>query len=321
MLVNKMLRYTQVAVPLVASCVLGFCQNANASTLGAASDFNAFVLGNMNQTSDTEGRLAVGGNATLTNYGVGDRLSDSNGTRDDLIVGGILTYNGGQVFNGNVVYGTGTAPKVSTPNGTIKQGKPIDFAAAGQELKALSAYLATLTPNNTTTVHNWGGVELKGTKSDLNIFNIGASVFAPGNNVNNFSIDGSMSSTILVNVAGKDISMKNFGFSNNLQAGLRQKVLFNFYEATNIDLQNIGFQGSILAPLANLKTTYGDVNGNVIVASSQGSGEYHNYLFKGTLPKPTNINPPKKKVPEPSSLVGLGTLAAGIVVSRRKLMR
>ncbi|MEC4813485.1 MAG: choice-of-anchor A family protein [Scytonema sp. PMC 1069.18] len=316
MVTKPLNRFTRIAIPLVTTCMLGFSGHANASGLGIASDFNAFVLGDMNQSSDTEGRLAVGGNAKFTNYGVGDRLTDSNGTRDDLIVGGTLTYQGGQVFNGNVVYGAGTTPTVSTPNGNIRKDSTIDFAAAGEELKALSTYLAGLTPNATTTVYNWGGVELKGQNSDLNIFKIDANVFAPGNNVNSFNINGPSSSTLLINVGGTNISMKNFGFSNNLMSGLRQNVLFNFYEATNIELTNIGFQGSILAPLANLKTTYGDVNGNVIVASSQGTGEYHNYRFQGNLPEMTKPKP--HRVPEPTTLLGISFIAVTMGMLRRK---
>ncbi|GAA6618102.1 choice-of-anchor A family protein [Scytonema sp. NUACC26] len=290
MTTKQLIRLTQFAVPFVTTCILGFSGYANASTLGIASDFNAFVLGDMKQSSDTEGRVAIGGNGTLTNYGVGDRLTNSHGTRDDIIVGGTLIYNGGQVFNGNVVYGTGSAPTVSTPNGSIRQDNSIDFTAAGQHLKSLSAYLAGLTPNATTTVHNWGGIELQGSSSDLNIFKINENVFAPNNYVNNFSINGPSTSSLIVNIGGTNISMKNFGFSNNLMSGLRQKVLFNFYEATSIELTNIGFQGSILAPLAHLKTTYGEVNGQVIVASSEGSGEYHDYQFTGTLPDMPSTN-------------------------------
>ena len=324
MLTKRIRHYHRLAAPLTAFVAVCFATQAQAAGLGLgpASNFNAFVLGNMNQSSDSEGSVAIGGNANLTNYGVGDRLSNSNGTSNNLIVGGQLTYNGGQVFNGNAVYGAGPAPTVSTPNGSVEKGNPIDFAAAGQQLKALSSNLAGLTPNATSTVYSWGGVDLEGTNSDLNIFKITGNVFAPGNNVNNFTINGPTSSTIVVNVGGTNISMKNFGFSNNLQNGLRQKVLFNFYEATNIDFQNIGFEGSILAPLARLTTTYGQVDGNVIVASSEGTGEYHNYLFQGSLPNVpsssggggTNLT----KVPEPGILSGLVFFAAAVCMSCRK---
>ena len=43
-----------------------------AVNLGLANDYNVFVFGNMSMSNtDAEGRVAVGGNATLSNYGVG----------------------------------------------------------------------------------------------------------------------------------------------------------------------------------------------------------------------------------------------------------
>jgi choice-of-anchor A domain-containing protein len=66
-----------------------------------AGDFNVFVLGRLAQSySDAQGRVAVGGDANLTGYGVGDGPPNSAGRRDDLIIGGNLAYNQGQVFSG-----------------------------------------------------------------------------------------------------------------------------------------------------------------------------------------------------------------------------
>lgn len=43
-----------------------------AINFGFANDYNVFVFGDMNlSNTDAEGRVAVGGNATLSNYGVG----------------------------------------------------------------------------------------------------------------------------------------------------------------------------------------------------------------------------------------------------------
>src|SRR2546423_11957291 len=68
-----------------------------ATGLGVANDFGAFVLHDANLFfSDVQGRLAVGGNATITGYAVGDQLSNSNGNRDDLVVGGNLDFSNGQ---------------------------------------------------------------------------------------------------------------------------------------------------------------------------------------------------------------------------------
>ena len=107
-----------------------------ASGLGVASDYSAFILGDFHgQYSDIQGRLAVGGNATITGYSVGTGLTDSDGTRDDVIVGGNIDYTNGQVFNGNVVYGgTGHFDMFGIPNGTTRQGNVIDFAKARTDL-------------------------------------------------------------------------------------------------------------------------------------------------------------------------------------------
>ena len=43
-----------------------------AFNFGLANDYNVFVFGNMSMSNtDAEGRVAVGGNVTLSNYGVG----------------------------------------------------------------------------------------------------------------------------------------------------------------------------------------------------------------------------------------------------------
>ena len=43
-----------------------------AINFGLANDYNVFVFGNLSlSNTDAEGRVAVGGNATLSNYGVG----------------------------------------------------------------------------------------------------------------------------------------------------------------------------------------------------------------------------------------------------------
>src|SRR5262245_34087927 len=121
--------------------------------LGIAADFNAFVFNEMNaSTSDIEGRVAVGHDAMFYAYGIGDKLPNSNGTRDDLIVGHDLTYTYGQVFYGNIVYGNAaTLNSIGTPNGTDRQqAGVIDFAAAQTSLTTLSNVLGAEAPNGVT---------------------------------------------------------------------------------------------------------------------------------------------------------------------------
>ena len=310
-------RLTGFAAPLslAATMALGFSAQASAFSLGQASDFNVFVLGNLEQSNvDTEGRMAVGGNATLTDYGVGVKLTNSNGTRNDLIVGGNLTYTRGKVFNGNAVYGgTVNLSLVGIPNGTAFQGNPIDFATAGQELLDLSAYLGGLSANGTTNFQ-YGQVTLNGSGSGLNVFNLLGSDLSAANT---FTINADPNATVLVNITGETINFGNFGFFLN---GVdKQNVLYNFVDAKNLSSNAVGIQGSLLAPKATYQFDNGNIDGTLIAGSLKGGGESHPYLFKGDLPKPTpTTSQESKKVPEPSTLAGLGLVGIIGVASRRK---
>jgi choice-of-anchor A domain-containing protein len=88
--------------------------SAGASVLGTAGEFNTFIFGDYACTSDAEGRVAVGGNMTVSNYSVADKLTPQEVEKyhqDMLIVGGNLNYSNGRVYYGNIrVGGKATMP-------------------------------------------------------------------------------------------------------------------------------------------------------------------------------------------------------------------
>lgn len=243
-----------------------------ASGLGVASDYSAFVLGDFNASySDIQGRVAVGGNATITGYSVGDGLTNSHGTRDDLVVGGNLNYTNGQVFNGNAVYGgTGHFDMFGIPNGTTRQGTVLDFAKARTDLQTMSSTWAGM--KSTGTVSNkWGIVTLTGTKADTNVFNLKASDLW---NANTVTIKAPAGSTVLVNVSGAEARMQYLGMS--LTGGVKaENVVFNFADAGKVTLQGIGFQGSVMAPRATVQFDNGNLEGTLIACAWNGYGEIH----------------------------------------------
>ncbi|MHC5768057.1 MAG: choice-of-anchor A family protein [Nostoc sp.] len=309
----------QVAAPIVVTLALGFSARANAVELGAASDYNVFVLGDISQKyTDIEGKVAAGGNINFVG-GLGSKLSGNSG--NVVVAGQNLTLSNGQVYHGNAVYGgsANVSSNVGFPQGTLSPSNPIDFNEAGKQLRGLSEYLATLNPTGNTTVQPWGAINLSGSATAFNVFNLAGSSVSK---TNYFEIKGDANSTIVVNISGKDVSLQNFGF--NIIGADKQKVIYNFYEATNLTASGIGIQGSILAPLANFNFNNGQINGNVVVASLTGNGESHNYLFNGDLPDvPTKYyNPPKPptriQVPEPANLPGLGLIAVVFGLFRYK---
>lgn len=312
-------RLTQLVAPLslAATIALSFCSQASAISLGSATGYNVFVFGDMNQTSDSEGRVAVGGNAILTNFGTADRVASSNVPANQLVVGGNLVYTNGQVFGGSAVYGgTATLTNVGIPNGQFIQGNPIDFAAAQQELTGLSSALGQLNANGTTRVESWGGIYLVGQDPNLNVFNLNGSNLSAARF---FQINAPAGSTVVVNVTGENISLSNFGMQINGVS--RQNVLYNFVNATSLSSSGFTFEGSVLAPLAQYNFNNGNIEGTLIAASVSGNGEFHNNLFIGNLPESPVSDPRLERastsVPEPATVAGLGLVAAGVLLRRK----
>jgi choice-of-anchor A domain-containing protein len=301
---------TFTVATVLATAIVGTTLPAQSASLGIASNYNAFIFESMTQqNADAEGRVAVGGNATLTNFGIADRLPNSSGTDARLVVGGNLNYNGGQVFGGNGVHGgTATVANVGIPNGSFAQGNPIDFTTAVQELTNLSTQLASLSATDSVTYYNWGGIELKSSGSGLTVFNVDGAKLS---STNYLKIETDANATVVINVSGSNVSLQNFG--TNLFNTSKQNILYNFYEATQLSSSSFSFQGSVLAPKADYNFTNGNLEGTLIAKSVSGNGEYHNYQFQGNLPSfETEI------VPEPTNIAGILLTGTGFTLLRRR---
>lgn len=278
---------------------------ALAVSLGAAEGYNAFVFGDFESTSDCEGRLAVGGNASLDGYSVGEAVD--SGTIDTLVVGGNLEVSSGTVYGNVSVAGTAPVSNNSfTVSGTINQNAdiPIDFTTAQTYLTNLSATLETLTANGQTSSQG-NALSLTGDgTSDLVVFDIDGSLLS---SISTYSISGICDgATVIINVSGTDISMSNAGMDSF--ESLSSNVLFNFYEADSLTLSSIGFYGSILAPNAAITANNGQLNGTVIADSWSGSMELHNVPFSSTATVP---------VPGTGLLLSIGLISLVGIRQRR----
>jgi choice-of-anchor A domain-containing protein len=310
---------------------------AQAFNLGPAQDYNLFVLGNMQQhASDVEGRVAVGGNLTLTDFEIGLK-APTNSPVPNLVVGGSLDFTRGTI-HGNAVYGQGQSLSLTNVTSLNAASSPVTqqdnstfFSQAGQTLNAISNSLMGLQGSSVSAQYD--GLTLKGADTKLNVFNL---TNIDWSGIKYLNIDAPSTSQVLVNIAGKSVKWNNMGFGLNGVA--RKDVLYNLYEATNLEASGVGIEGSVLATKASFWGANGVYNGQGIfqdvrdqqqigglaIAPSAAQGISGATAFSQTSVQASSIqgnqfpNDPgdPTSVPTPSLLGGLVSL--GLTVWRKR---
>ncbi|MFC0168309.1 choice-of-anchor A family protein [Pseudoduganella danionis] len=316
-------------LPLVLSiAAIGTAQAAVPSfDLGAASNYSAYIYGNVSKVTDIEGRLAVGGDFTASGTSIGYRAPYGS-TGPSLVVGGNVSLSGGDIYappkskvdttvgygpitsytkalNGKGVYG-GTNTSSKYHNLTQKDiSKVTDFAATKTSLTALSNTLSKQASNGTSVKFANGGISLVGNgKSGVEVFNLDT------NNLTNLTLSNvAKDAIVLINVTGTGTVTFGGGQDGQLEA-LRNNVLFNLNGATGVQISTFTW-GSILANNADLTGT-GHLEGSIVAKSISSAVEVGWEPFKGYVAQP---------VPEPETyammLAGLA-LVGGIARRRRQ---
>ena len=146
--------------------------------LGPVPDWNIVVMGDLNlMNTDSEGRMVIGRDATLQNFGVASSYPN-DASRIDLAVGRDLNavstgINHGSATYGRDLFGTLTNP---LPNGTITRATtPFDVGALFEALAIRSSAWAELDPNGTISGPQYGALTLEGTNPTRNVFTLSAS--------------------------------------------------------------------------------------------------------------------------------------------------
>lgn len=257
--------------------------NGAAFDLGDAKDYNLFVIQDLNQpSSDTEGKVAVGRDANLAHYSIGDKLNANIG--DVLIVGRDLVYTSGRVFNGNVVYGntTNLPIYVTSIDGELRNDNPINFTAAKTYLENLSTKLSSY-PATGTSELAWSTLKLTGTDPHLNVFTVDGKDLSDALTLEVHVPNGAVA---LVNVNGTGMDWSG---GLDIYGTTYNNILYNFYEATSMDINNIEVRGSVLAPYADINFASGVQYGQMICKSLEGQGQFNYFPFHGNIPSNKTI--------------------------------
>ncbi|MFN2352174.1 MAG: choice-of-anchor A family protein [Kiritimatiellia bacterium] len=276
---------------------------------GPAVPFNALIFGNFTAVGgDTENRLAIGGNAHFSGgYSVGIPLYGNpiptyyGDAVDMLIVGGDL-HDQQWGVNGNIVYGgTRYGPERRMTNGNIvrhvtpvtfdangnvpEDGSGMTFAELQARMVARSDQLGALPDRGVVgmvliTPHH---MQLIGDDPKLNVFNL----TVPPTGISNSQIDiiAPHGSTVLLNIRGEVVRYANGMIT--LAGVNRERVLYNYVDATRLEITKFTHEGSVLAPrLTSATLIGGSVEGQAVLGGNivtHTGYEFHNYPFEGSI--------------------------------------
>ena len=264
------------------------------------NNINVYVITDLtnqgSSVSDSEGSMYVGGNFnSVTGYAIGTRnvVGTDPCAEYSLVVGG--NVSGALVTNGKAVAGGTVTNSFDDKCGGVlrvpKSQLPVDFAALATKFQNLSAALALLptTPGATATRNAGGALVLKGTDPVQNVFNI------DGSQLGTYVVDVPLTSIVIVNVTGTNISWPGGGVTMPGATGgvngdylFASNVIWNFPQATQFTMNGLAIDGTVLAPLATFQATgAGHIAGQVIVYAMNGlTIEFHPYYFSGCITWP-----------------------------------
>jgi choice-of-anchor A domain-containing protein len=295
---------------LISTLFAAFAAHAAPITLGLDASLNLLALGNMNVTSsDVEGRVAVGGNATISSYSINTKngstaLHDGTG----LVVGGNLSFTSGTILGGVQVGGSYTPTQSGTVKGGVQSGVGMDFDAERARLAQLSREWDAMA-NTGTAVNQWGTLHFNAAGQSLAVFDIQAADMAK-----NMQIDAlAAGAQVLINVHGSTVDFGNHGYTNFAKG----QVIFNLVDAVTV-LLNGGINASLLAVDATVNPGWGQINGQVVVNHWNTSMQVNDAPIPGTTSART---PASNTVPEPASLALAGLALGAALLARRRTRR
>lgn len=283
---------------------------------GPAHVFNALIFGDFEAVGgDTDGRLAVGGHARIpggysVGYGIyGHPIEEYfGGTTDMFIVGGDLE-DGAWGVNGNIVHGgERTGPVRWMPHGNVvrkvspvtfrddgnvpSDGSGASFADLRDRLEERSERFADMADRGVVSVISEPfSLRLTGNDPRLNVFNISSAIW--NGTSKGIFIDAPEGSTVLVNVTGPDIEIRNS--SMTVTGTTLEHVLVHYVDATSVVTSGFTHAAAVLAMHADATFSGGSIDGRAVFGGSVSTSvgfEFHNFHFVGRICPPESGNPP-----------------------------
>lgn len=257
------------ALALTFSCLLPGGAWAQTITLGPALQYSGFFFGDVSQVPNVQGRLAAGGNLSLSGFSIGTNLAGAV-SQPSLVVGGnIIALNGGSISVGKVVgfgvYSGAVAAGVPSYFDLRKTSPgPIDFASTRATLGNLSQQLARIAPTGTVS-QSYSTVILSGTNQDVEFFNLNPEQVKSGLKFELRNVKAT--AYLILNVGSDPQKTTQIGITSSVFAPRASKVLFNLPETKSLHFTKVEVNGSVLAPFAAVRNSSGILKGTIVAVS------------------------------------------------------
>lgn len=276
--------------PLTTSVEACFQINGEVSDeiLGGAGQFNVYSTRHLTITNaQTAGRIGARKNFFISNSQIayGDVAADV----DSMACGRAVHAAHGVLQAGNIVAGLHLNHLEDTfylANGT--QAPRVDEDAWDHDamvdaLRANSATYGAMSPTGTATEDGFGNLTLAGSGSNPEIFLVTDEQLEDASHV---TVSADQDANVLINVEGGRVSPSNFGFE--LDGVEANRVLFNMFEAYQVNFSEADLKASILAPDCKMFISNISVSGNMVgrwmeLSSMDAQGD----LLTGTIPSTT----------------------------------
>ena len=292
--------------------------------LGDASKYNLITRGDaLLIDADSQGTIAVGGNATINKYDVGTTTSGN----PVLQVNGNLNASGDANIKGDAIV-KGKYNNVSESQWhepipkwrNLSNTGGIDIKATFDKLAQFSTALANLNTNTTSRI-SYTELFLTPQRDEAYLNNL----FVADIHVDDLNALASINVNLFTNndyvvfnvASNKNVELDTFDVMSELQN--KQNLLFNFIDAESISFDSGNIHGSILAPNADFVFDKGLITGGVYVNSfTSNTGAQLNFDggFLGEIPNPSLVT----TVSEPSGVFILFIGALALMVSRKKTL-
>lgn len=246
----------------------------DASALSYAVPWNLLAFGDYSGGKHVEGRVAAAGIVALDHFSVGEKHPDG-----PALVAGQTVLDHGTVFGDLVAPDAEATDGTVEVTGTTRTEAGLDFDTTQTALVDLSRALASVAPSGDTVVQDWFGVELTGSRPDIEVFTLEADDLSAAVYV---WLGAHEASTVIVNIHGKEAWLSEFGFDFEDGPG-HTKVLLNFVDAERIHADSLRAPGLWLAPHADVVFNNGSFDGTLVARSVTGDCEFHHEPFAGSL--------------------------------------